>query len=65
MKIKDLMQFNPEAELRLLGMDYIPIDLTVYGWSSSDTVEDTKESTNEVLVVPTGLENKYTTDAEA
>lgn len=67
MKIKDLMQFNPEAELRLLGTDYIPIDLTIYGWSSGDCDEsiDTKVITNEVLVIPTGLDNKYTTDAEA
>lgn len=65
MKIKDLLQFNPEAELRLLGIDYIPIDLSIYGWSSPDTDEDTKNSTIEVLVIPTGLENKYKTEIEA
>lgn len=67
MKIKDLLQFNPEAELRLLGTDYIPIDLSIYGWSSGDCDEsiDTKDITNEILVIPTGLENKYTIDAEA
>ena len=46
MKIKDLLQFNPEAELQLLGMDYIPIELSIYGWSSPDTNEDTKNITN-------------------
>ena len=65
MKIKDLLQFNPEAELRLLGTDYLPIDLSIYGWSSDDTDEDTKNITTEVLVIPTGLEKKYTTEAEA
>ena len=65
MKIKDLLQFNPEAELRLLGTDYIPIDLSIYGWSSDDTEEDTKGITTEVLVIPTGLEKNYTTEAEA
>ena len=65
MKIKDLLQFNPEAELRLLGTDYLPIDLSIYGWSSDDTEEDTKEQTNEVLVIPTGLEKRYSPEAEA
>lgn len=65
MKIKDLLQFNPEAELRLLGTDYIPIDLSIYGWSSLDTDEDTKNITTEVLVIPTGLENKYKSEIEA
>lgn len=65
MKIKDLLQFNPEAELRLLGTDYLPIDLSIYGWSSDDTDEDTKNITTEVLVIPTGLEKNYTTEAEA
>ena len=65
MKIKDLMKFNPEAELRLLGTDYLPIDLSIYGWSSTDTNEDTKNITNEVLVIPTGLEKRYLDSAEA
>ena len=65
MKIKDLLQFNPEAELRLLGTDYLPIDLSIYGLSSADTDEDTKNITTEVLVIPTGLEKNYTTEAEA
>lgn len=65
MKIKDLLQFNPEAELQLLGTDYIPIDLSIYGWSSPDTDEDTKNITTEVLVIPTGLTNKYKTETEA
>jgi hypothetical protein len=65
MKIKDLLQFNPDAELRLLGTDYIPIDLSIYGWSSPDTNEDTKNITTEVLVIPTGLENKYIPETQA
>lgn len=32
MKIKDLLSFNPEAELQLLGTNYIPADLSIYGW---------------------------------
>lgn len=65
MKIKDLLEFNPEAELRLLGTDYLPIDLSIYGWSSTDTTDDIKNITTEVLVIPTGLEKRYLTCAEA
>ena len=65
MKIKDLLEFNPEAELRLLGTDYLPIELSIYGWSSTDTNEDTKNITTEVLVIPTGLEQRYLSGAEA
>ena len=65
MKIKDLLEFNPEAELRLLGTDYLPIDLSIYGWSSTDTTEDTKNITTEVLVIPTGFKKRYLAGAEA
>lgn len=65
MKIKDLLQFNPEAELQLLGMNYIPIELSIYGWSSPDTDEDTKGITTEVHLIPSGLGHKYSTEAEA
>ena len=65
MKIKDLLEFNPEAELRLLGTDYLPIDLSIYGWSSTDTNEDTKNITTEVLVIPKGFKSRYLAGAEA
>ena len=61
MKIKDLLRFNPEAELRLLGTDYIPIDLSIYGWSSGDCDEsiDTKVITNEVLYERMGFPQNF------
>ena len=67
MKIKDLLRFNPEAELQLLGMDYIPIELSIYGWSYGDRSENTDnyKDTTEVLLIPKGLENKYKTEIEA
>ena len=68
MKIKDLLRFNPEAELRLLGMNYIPIELSIYGWSyGSDSSENTNNDKDitEVLIIPKGLENKYKTKVEA
>ena len=68
MKIKDLLRFNPEAELKLLGMNYTHIELSIYGWSyygdSSENTNNDKD-TAEVLVIPKGLENKYKTDVEA
>ena len=68
MKIKDLLRFNPEAELKLLGMNYTPIELSIYGWSyCGDSSENTNndKDTAEVLVIPKGLENKYKTKVEA
>lgn len=65
MKVKDLLQFNPEAEIELLGTDYLGIPLTIYGWSSDDTNEDTKLTTNCIHLIPSGLEKKYTTETEA
>ena len=34
MKVKDLFDFNPEAEICFLGLDYLPIELDIYGWST-------------------------------
>ena len=60
MKVKDLMSFNPEAELTLMGMDFYPIRLEVYGWSSPcDTNDDTKMVTDEIHLIPKGLEDKF------
>jgi hypothetical protein len=67
MKIKDLLKFNPEAELELLGTDYLPIELTIYGWSSDDCDDsvDTRCNTKTVHLIPSGLEHKYSTEAES
>jgi hypothetical protein len=67
MKVKDLMGFNPEAELQLLGTNYLPINLTIYGWASSDCDNsvNTRCNTTEVHLIPSELEHKFSTDAEA
>ena len=69
MKIKDLLRFNPEAELQLLGTDYVPVDLSIYGWGSggdSDRNTDTdKDVTADVLLIPTELKDNYKVEAEA
>ena len=46
-------------------MDYVPIDLSIYSWSSGDIEGDTTEYINEVLVIPTCLEKSYSTELEA
>lgn len=67
MKIKDLLRFNPEAELQLLGTDYVPVDLSIYGWGSgndSDGNTDTDKDVTDVLVIPTELKDNYKTETE-
>ena len=67
MKIKDLLRFNPEAELQLLGTDYVPIDLSIYGWCSGDTDEstDTAKYAINVLLSLTESKDNYKIEAEA
>ena len=68
MKIKDLLRFNPEAELQLLGTNYVPVDLSIYGWGSggdSDGNTDTDKDVTDVLLIPTELKDNYKVEAEA
>ena len=68
MKIKDLLRFNPEAELQLLGTDYLPIDLSIDGWccgSDSDENTDTAKYAINVLLIPTESKDNYKVEAEA
>lgn len=36
MKVKDLLGFNPEAELCFLDADYVAKPLEIYGWGGAD-----------------------------
>lgn len=68
MKIKDLLRFNPEAELQLLGTNYMPVELSIYGWDSgsdSDENTDTAKYATDVLLIPTELKDNYKVEAEA
>ena len=68
MKIKDLLRFNPEAKLQLLGTNYVPVDLSIYGWDSGDSDEnttDTAKDVTDVLLIPTELKDNYKAEAEA
>ena len=68
MKIKDLLRFNPEAELQLLGTNYVPADLSIYGWDyggDSDENTDTAKYAINVLLIPTESKDNYKIEAEA
>ena len=68
MKIKDLLSFNPEAELQLLGTNYVQVDLSIYGWDSggdSDENTDSAKDAIDVLLIPTELKDNYKVEAEA
>ena len=68
MKIKDLLSFNPEAELQLLGTNYMPVELSIYGWDSggdSDENTDSAKDAIDVLLIPTELKDNYKVEAEA
>ena len=68
MKIKDLLRFNPEAELQLLGTDYVPVDLSIYGLGSggdSNGNTDTTKDVTDILLIPTELKDNYKVEAEA
>lgn len=52
MKVKELMDFNPEADVRLLGPDGSAYEINIYGWESPDcdSSVNTKVVTKEVLI---------------
>lgn len=58
MKIKDLMGFNPEAEIKVIMPDYLAFKGTLnYGWSNheGDTNDTSKETASEVCIFLGGL----------
>ena len=52
MKIKDLVKFNPEAEIVIVTIDGTPIDKFTYGWSNDegDSTNNSKEIAKEVCI---------------
>ena len=52
MKVKELMDFNPEADVRLLGPDGSAYEINIYEWESTacDSSVNTKLVTKEVLI---------------
>ena len=52
MKIKDLVKFNPEAEIVIVTIDGTPIDKFTCGWSNDegDSANNSKETAKEVCI---------------
>ena len=56
MKVKDLFEFNPEAELCIIDSDYVAKPLAVYGWGGNDG-DDKKDCTDVTLKFENWFEN--------
>ena len=54
MKVKDLFNFNPEAELKHLGKDHVARPLKIYGWGGAEGV--TKEDCENVDLIQEDLD---------
>ena len=52
MKIKDLVKFNPEAEIVIVTIDGTPIDKFTYGWQHDQGgfTDNSKETAKEVCI---------------
>lgn len=52
MKIKDLVGFNPEAEIVIVTIDGNPINKLTYGWSNDEgeSIDNSKETAKEVCI---------------
>ena len=53
MKVKELMDFNPEADIKLLGPDGSTYEINIYGWWESpdcDSSVNTKVAIKEVFI---------------
>ena len=53
MKVKELMDFNPEADIKLLGPDGSTYEINIYGWWESpdcDSSVNTKAVVKEVFI---------------
>ena len=48
MKVKELMDFNPEADIKLLGPDGSTYEINIYGWWESP---DCDSSVNNKVVI--------------
>lgn len=56
MKVKDLLGFNPEADLCIIGSDYVAKPLAIYGWGGNDG-SDKEDCTDVTLKLENWLEN--------
>lgn len=56
MKVKDLLGFNPEAELCIIDSDYVAKPLAIYGWGGGDGY-DKEDCTDVALKFENWFEN--------
>lgn len=56
MKVKDLLEFNPEAELCIIDDDYLAKPLAIYGWGGGDG-SDKEDCTDVTLKFENWFEN--------
>lgn len=56
MKVKDLLEFNPEAELCIIDSNYVAKPLTIYGWDGGDG-SDKEDCTDVTLKFENWIEN--------
>lgn len=53
MKIKDLLKFNPEADIKIIMQNYLPFNGKLeLGWShdEGDSFDNSKETASEVCI---------------
>ena len=54
MKIKDLLNFNPEADIKVIMPNYLPFEGKItYGWSGGkgELEDNSKETATEVCIL--------------
>lgn len=54
MKIKDLLEFNPEADIEIVMPNYLPFEGNLeLGWShgSGESLDNRKETASEVCII--------------
>ena len=56
MKVKDLLAFNPEAEICIIDSDYVAKPLAIYGWGG-DVSSGKENCTDVTLKFESWLEN--------
>ena len=56
MKVKDLLEFNPEAELCIIDDDYVAKPLAIYGCGGNDG-DDKEDCTDVTLKFENWIEN--------
>jgi hypothetical protein len=58
MKVKDLMKFNPEAEIELLMSNFEEVELEVYAWECESDGSSEKE-TKRIKLIPKILHDAF------